>query len=418
MNSSADSLDLRILLWSFAAFAFTCTFSIALAQLSLGLAAAVFIVFAVRQKYTPLVSTLRWFYLAMAAWIGWLFLTGLLGDTPLRSWRLSREEWLFVAVPIGIVLFQDLRRRRLVLTAFAIGVGLIGIYGLIQYPTGFNLIPRHRIIEAPGFGYRVLAAFNHYMTFSNFYAVAAAFLTGYTMIAFRSMNRLRRWLFGVSAVLAILMTLLSFGRGAVASLLIVLVVALFLVGRRYARLSLISLGLLVVVLLTVPGITDRYFSDFNKDASVENPGGRLFIWKHSLEVIADHPWLGVGMGNFKDAYAAKLPEGTPDNRFYAHAHNDALNVAAISGVPGLVLFGALWLTMLAYCWRGYRRTRQIDPETAAAFFAALLGSLCFAATSVTEATFVDEEVRQLLMFIWAVGLAGWYKGEEEMLDGR
>jgi len=28
---------------------------------------------------------------------------------------------------------------------------------------------------------------------------------------------------------------------------------------------------------------------------------------------------------------------------------------------------------------------------------------------MTEATFSDEEVRQMLMFVWAIGLAVWYK---------
>jgi len=37
--------------------------------------------------------------------------------------------------------------------------------------------------------------------------------------------------------------------------------------------------------------------------------------------------------------------------------------------------------------------------------------VAFVITSLTEATFADEEVREMLMFIWAVGLAGSYKKE-------
>ncbi|MCH7689568.1 MAG: hypothetical protein IIA17_00810, partial [candidate division Zixibacteria bacterium] len=36
--------------------------------------------------------------------------------------------------------------------------------------------------------------------------------------------------------------------------------------------------------------------------------------------------------------------------------------------------------------------------------AAAVGSIAFFMTSLTEATFSDEEVRQLLMFVWAAGL--------------
>ena len=41
--------------------------------------------------------------------------------------------------------------------------------------------------------------------------------------------------------------------------------------------------------------------------------------------------------------------------------------------------------------------------------AAFIGSVMFFLTSLIEATFADEEVRQLLMLIWAVGLGIWYK---------
>ena len=247
-----------------------------------------------------------------------------------------------------------------------------------------HLIERHTLYEAPGFGWRVLGFFNNYMTFGNFYAVAAVFLSAFTLLRFRAFSFRYRLLFASASTLAILMTLLSFGRGAIGSMVATMVLMLLLLGRKYARVSVTVIALLVVLLVAiVVGITNRYTGSVQKDFEGTDPGGRLFVWKHSVEVIKDHPLTGVGMGNFKDAYAAKLPPELPGFRRYTHAHNDALNVAAISGIPGLLIFAALWLTALAHFWIGFRRRRQLNNEAMACFFAALDGSICFAATSVT-----------------------------------
>jgi hypothetical protein len=50
--------------------------------------------------------------------------------------------------------------------------------------------------------------------------------------------------------------------------------------------------------------------------------------------------------------------------------------------------------------------------------ASLLGSAAFAVTSLFEATFADEEVRQLLMFVWALGLASVYQERPERPPGQ
>ena len=61
--------------------------------------------------------------------------------------------------------------------------------------------------------------------------------------------------------------------------------------------------------------------------------------------------------------------------------------------------------------------QRYDPPvspTASVAAAALLASLVFLASSVTEATFSDEEPRALLMFVWAAGLTVWYKSGKAM----
>ena len=68
---------------------------------------------------------------------------------------------------------------------------------------------------------------------------------------------------------------------------------------------------------------------------------RLAHWQAAAEMAAAHPWLGVGLGNYAAAYdryrLARWPLAL------GHAHNFYLNLAAETGLPGLLIFVALLL---------------------------------------------------------------------------
>ena len=68
---------------------------------------------------------------------------------------------------------------------------------------------------------------------------------------------------------------------------------------------------------------------------------RLAHWQAADEMAAAHPWLGVGLGNYAAAYdryrLARWPLAL------GHAHNFYLNLAAETGLPGLLIFVALLL---------------------------------------------------------------------------
>ncbi|MDA0746226.1 MAG: tetratricopeptide repeat protein [bacterium] len=77
--------------------------------------------------------------------------------------------------------------------------------------------------------------------------------------------------------------------------------------------------------------------------------GRLTMWNRTLELILDHPVLGVGPGGWKRIYPAYdrgamiRPSSSP-----RRPHNDYLWIAAEYGLPGLLCY--LWLLVTAfYC---------------------------------------------------------------------
>ncbi len=78
------------------------------------------------------------------------------------------------------------------------------------------------------------------------------------------------------------------------------------------------------------------------------PFERFIIWRSSLEMVADHPLTGVGLGNFSAVHPRYAVGNTVE---IAQVHNDYLQIAVELGLPGLA---ALMVVVLWLCWTGVR----------------------------------------------------------------
>lgn len=418
MNNVTPSRLTDALFFFFALFIFGSTFSIALAQMSLGVSLALFITVIIIHRYQPFVESLKRFYVFIALYVAWIFVCSMMGETVTRSLFIMKEDWLFLIVPIGIFLMQNKIYRERLMTIFAVGVVLVSIYGLLQYSLGLNWFKDSALTAGDGFGYRVRGNFSHRLTFGNYYATAALFLFGLGIRKVEGLTAGRRQLFLAGSVLAMAVTLLSFSRGSIIAVVVGLLVAGVILGRKYLISMVGILALMaVVVALLLPGLVDRFSGALEKELSLEYEGGRPFIWQKSLSIAREHPVFGVGPGNFETEYAARLRPDIPDYRKHVHAHNDLINMVAVYGLPGFLFFAGLWIVLFGYTFGGFRRRRAFA-DGDRFFLAATLGSVAFFITSMFEATFADEEVRQLLMFVWAVGLWPWYNERQKAIKAK
>jgi O-antigen ligase len=415
MNNLTPSKLTDALFLFFALFIFGSTFSIAVAQTSLGLALITFVVLIVVHRYNPFVPSLKRLYIFVALYIVWMFVCALMGETVTRSLYIMKEDWLFLIIPIGIFLMQNETYRRRLIAIFAVGVLMVSVYGLLQHFFGLNWFKESALTAAEGFGYKVRGNFSHRLTFGNYYATAALFFFGYAMARGDELSRTKRGLFLFVALLAMIVTLLSFSRGSILAVVLGLLVAGLILGRNYliGTVGLLAAAALVIA-LAMPGLAGRFSHAAERELDPGYEGSRPFIWKKSLAIAREHPIFGVGPGNFETAYAERLRPDIPYYRKHVHAHNDLINMVATYGLPGFVLFSGLWLTVFGFILGG-RRSKPLASQRC--LLAAMLGSVAFFVTSMLEATFADEEVRQMLMFIWAVGLWSWYK-EGRGQDGR
>ncbi|NOY88709.1 MAG: O-antigen ligase family protein [FCB group bacterium] len=393
-----------ILFFFFALFVFSSAFSIAISQISLGISLFLFIVIIIIKHYQPFQASLRWVYIFIGLYIFWMLVAALAGKTPLKSVLMIKEEWLFLIIPIGIYLFNKENYRQKLIIALAIGVGLISFYGILQHFIGLHWFKSKPLYPAFDYGYRSQGTFSHPLTFGNYYATASAFFCAYLTYGWRSFSAQKRIYVGVVSLLSVLVTLFSYSRGSILGLLVALFVLGVITGKKKIIASFVILLMLsAIIVAVVPKVKNHIIVNTAKEINIYNEAGRFFIWDKSLKIIRHHPIFGVGQGNFYYEYLSYLRKDIPDYRKLTHAHDDFLNIAAISGIPGMIFFIGMWLAVFVYLGKGIINGKS-EGNSNWYLGAAFIASVAFLITSITEATFADEEVRQLLMFIWAVGL--------------
>ena len=155
------------------------------------------------------------------------------------------------------------------------------------------------------------------------------------------------------------------GFGAAAS---VMAVAL----PRQARWGLLLAAVLVVAALglhaagLLPASATVRLTDFARDVRFEDVRGvgindanyavveRLAHWQAALGMFRHRFWTGVGFGGYEPAYRDFALINWPIA--LGHAHNYYLNLAAETGLVGLLAYLLLWGTAFWQTWRATRRT--------------------------------------------------------------
>ncbi|HEX5011750.1 MAG TPA: O-antigen ligase family protein, partial [Planctomycetota bacterium] len=169
------------------------------------------------------------------------------------------------------------------------------------------------------------------------------------------------WVLALAGLVAYVLVLES--RAGLLGIVLAVVVTggLFLLRERLARSgpprrrALLVAGALVLVAGLLPlsdaarGLAkDLYYASVKATGiEIADVSFRQILWRKTLAMVHDQPLTGVGAGNFPVVFPRyeHLREAKP------HAHNDALQVLAELGLPGLLLFLALLAAIALRLWR-------------------------------------------------------------------
>jgi O-antigen ligase len=172
------------------------------------------------------------------------------------------------------------------------------------------------------------------------------------VLATRSL-RLTSWLYAAMAALDAVGIVFTLTRSAIIAMVVVLLGLLWWAPFR-------RIGALVVVGLLVLALLDPHLFTRSRElnlvstrvATVEHfsssAGDRIQIWGAAERIIANHPFIGIGEGNFPTVSSTRyglLDVEVEPPTVYEHAHDVVLTVAAETGILGAALF--LWFIIEA-----------------------------------------------------------------------
>lgn len=140
-------------------------------------------------------------------------------------------------------------------------------------------------------------------------------------------------LWGVALAVLGAFVLLSQSRGAGLALFFTLLA--MPIWCRDRRSRIVAAAALIVAFLA--------FWFFESLVTARGVSFRPQILVASLQMIAEHPWGGLGLGGDYKVFAS--------NTYFDHAHNLFSHIAIELGVPGLLLWCAVWLAVLREAWK-------------------------------------------------------------------
>lgn len=280
--------------------------------------------------------------------LGWMALASLWASN--ASWAERGASWWhyreFLLLPLMLSVIDDPRWGRRILFAFAAGMALALV---VSYLRWLGVMPH-------SFRGGIYGGFGGRTGFS----ISLALLAYLCLWVFNEKPRYH-WVWAILGLLA-LHNLFLVNDGRTGQLIFLGMMPLILF--RWLRWRGLALGALLAALvfaagyLALPGFKGRIdqtvtdIQGFKQGKTDSNDGIRMEFWKNTLVLIAEHPIVGSGTGAFIPAYREQAQkEDLADNHATRNPHQEYLLIWCQHGIPGLLLFFAVWASQ----WRAALR---------------------------------------------------------------
>jgi O-antigen ligase len=306
------------------------------------------------------------------------------------------------AMFVGILNICQTREQLLVVVAgVLVGLLLASIQGVVQQLTGvystLGFVVGGEIFN------RVQGSFGHPNEYAGYLALLLPFAIA---VLFTSQLPVRlRALAGVAAGVAVPALVFSYSRGALATLVVGSLFWLLVMRPKAAVAVAIVVG--AAALLLAPGTLRERFSESGKgDIAL-----RTDVADSALEIYADHPLAGVGIGNFQLAYQDLSFADEVGQRRLLHtqqvlvptaAPSQYVNSLAEQGLLGVAALGVFTLTVLATV---HRVGRARDPATRGLGLGIGMSAASLFLYSLLEVSLQEDQILPLFVLLGIAAVA-------------
>ena len=307
-----------------AAFAAALQISIAIAQILLTVAGALWVALLITRQERITVPRWSWF---LGAYAGLTLMSAMMSLAPITSITDSKQHLLFLIVPGVYRLARG--RKALTIATVIISVGAASaIVGIVQYG----------ILEYDNLGSRPQGLLTHYMTYSGLLMLVAGMAAARLLFHGRD----RTWPALVLPALLVALAL-TFTRSAMVGTCVG--IGMLLVLKDFRLLALAPIVAVLFIAVAPEQVTARLYSTF--DLQDKTARDRVAMIRTGVRLVRDYPVMGVGPDMVKEVYAdyrdpAAVQESNP------HLHNVPIQIAAERGIPALLV----WMALVVALTRG------------------------------------------------------------------
>ena len=368
-----------------------------------------------RAKDWPRLGAVEWL---MAAYIAWNITSMLIPHEyeaidPITGTTIDVYRWLFSGVVLPLVVYvvaksvlDDERSVRWLLWTTVAMTAYSSWVSILQFHGPKSLVWPDYIVDAPNWVGRANGVFNQPVVNGTILVI------GFVVCLFLADRPgTRRWvrfgLWGLAGAAAYSVYLTHTRAALLALIVVVGLGVVFAAGWRRAFVACAVLGLLAVA-----ANASTFFSSDRSAGGVGSSNevyDRLNIMATSLRAVAEHPFVGIGLGRFEvyNTYEHVTWSQEIDwNRGWGIiSHENELGIAAELGVPGVLLYLAVIVTV---CWTLWRALRELPRDEFLGAPLALVGAMAMAVLLVNGLT-VDLRIldfASMLPFLYAGMVAG------------
>ena len=355
-------------------------------ELIAGLTAAGTVLSIARQRHTP-PKTNRAPSALMLCLVGWSLLSA-------TYWLLTSDNWLDLPgtfdlkhhpgrlVNAGLLMFTAAvaTRSRRDLYAFALFSGALLITKWALFATDIALRP------------------------ADFAGLAVMLLPLCVAVSTTTESMRLRLAGAVISSALVWLVVVTANRGAIVALVIA---GLVMLAQIRSRRVLVLIGLpalaAVIIALQTSGVKQRFEGLLDGSLLASDAGlyERLALWRATPKIISEHWLVGVGPGR-SPAYIAQYTP-TALNSDYA-VHNNFLAVATELGLPGLLLYSALFGSAFLLMWQKGRTSAQHWPAPEARALAAAIVAYLAVGMFITR----HDQALPYILVGFAIAITGHY----------
>jgi len=313
---------------------FLCGFSLSLPLskalgnifLSLSVLAFCYRIFYKRDDVLEIVRRYKKIFLITAIMLGAVFVSAISSDVLLLSLRRFFERYIAHVLAMVSIAGIFYSREKIIFLAKLLLVGTI----LSNLSVVFQALP-HLSEESWRFG-GVLGIMPQG-------TLLAMFLPIYFLLLNHFQDKRIKILAAVAILIGVAAILFTGTRGAwLAALVLIPTIILIHSKNKIKHLSALTavFALIIGLVMITPTLSNRVATI--TDMQMQSNSERLLMWQSAWQMFKDHPILGIGYGQYIQAYQTQYISPLAKEKTLQHAHNNFMQILAECGLVGFAAF--------------------------------------------------------------------------------